>query len=168
MKQSEIQEIINEAPTTIFNSNARYNGDFIVVGFVKESRSKYKTPMVYAQTKQVYFNEETKTTTISNNVQNKSLRIVSGVFSESIENYTTHKVVMAERSKNFKIAQEQNIDAMNQIKPELARLLKTLNIENKEYNFSTSATTFKIELDVNNANQLLTLLNTITFAKAGK
>jgi hypothetical protein len=165
MKQSEIQEVINAEPTAVFNSNAKYNGDFIITGFVKESVSRYAKPTTFALTQQVYFDEKTQTTTISSSVRKKSLRIIGGVFSESLDSYNAHKVAWFERSAKAKIVRAQNIDAMNEIKPQLARALKALNIDNKDGNYSSSAANFKIELDVDNADALLALLNTIALAQ---
>jgi hypothetical protein len=164
MKQSEIQEVINAEPTAVFNSNAKYNGYFIITGFVKEARQRYATPTVYALTQQVYFDEKTQTTSISSSVHKKSLRIISGVFSESLDSYNAFKVMMFERSTKAKIVRAQNIDAMNEIKPQLARALKALNIDNTARNYADEMT-IKIELDVDNADALLALLNTIAAAQ---
>ncbi len=160
MKQSEIQEIINITPDAVFNSNKKYNGDFIITGFVKEAKSKYATPTVYALTKQVYFNTAEGITRISDFTETKPLRIITGVFSNSLDSYHAHKIEMSHRIANAKIVKEQNENAMNDIKPKLQHLLKDLNIQNKERNFGTT-TTFKIELDVDNATALLSLLFTI-------
>ena len=170
MKQSEIQEVISTEPTAVFSIDGKYDSHYIITGFVKEAKynNKYGKPMTYAVTQQVHFDNKTNTTRISTYVQKKALRVVNGVFSKSIDSYNAHKIEMAQRIANALIVKQQNQNAMNEIKPELASLLKELNIENKERNYSSSATTFKIELDVDNANQLITLLNTITFAKAGK
>jgi MFS superfamily sulfate permease-like transporter len=161
MKQSEIQEIISSTPDAVFNSNKKYNGYFIITGFVKEPTSTHGTKtMVYALTKQLYFNTAEGITRISDFTETKPLRTITGVFSNSIDSYNAHNIEMSHRIANAKIVKEQNENAMNDLKPKLQHLLKDLNIENKERNFGTT-TTFKIELDVDNATALLSLLFTI-------
>ena len=164
MKQSEIQEVINAEPTAVFNSNAKYNGDFIITGFVKESVSRYAKPTTFALTQQVYFDEKTQTTTISSSVRKKSLRIIGGVFSESLESFTAHKIDMAHRHANAVMQRTQKIDTLNQIKPQLVSALKALKLDNKARNYADE-TTFKIELDGDSAEALLALLNTIALAQ---
>lgn len=162
MKQSEIQEVINSLPDAVFVSNARYNGDFIVKGFVMEPPAKNKSgkPIAYALTQQIFFDEKTQTTSISTFVHKKPLRIISHVFSISINEYNQNKIQMLNHKIKVKMVREQNIDAMNEIKPQLSCALKALNIENNARIWE-SDTTFKIELNVENAEALLALLNTI-------
>jgi hypothetical protein len=164
MKQSEIQEVINAEPTAVFSSPAKYNGMFIITGFVKESVSRYAKPTTFALTQQVYFDDKTQTTSISSSVHKKSLRIIGGVFSESLDSYNAHKIEMHNRSIKAKHQRAQNIDAMNEIKPQIASALKALNIHNKARNYSDEQK-FTIELDVDNADALLALLNTIALAQ---
>jgi hypothetical protein len=166
MKQSEIQEVINAEPTAVFSSPARYNGMFIITGFVKETpwNKTYAKPTTYALTQQVYFDDKTQTTTISSSVHKKSLRIIGGVFSESLESFTAHKIDMAHRHANAVFQRTQKIDTMNQIKPQLVSALKALKLDNKARNYADE-TTFKIELDGDSAEALLALLNTIALAQ---
>ena len=160
MKQSEIQAIITALPDAVFNSNVRYNGMFIITGFVKESSHRYGAQSWYALTQQVYFDEKTQTTSISTSVQKKALRIVTGVFSNSVADYKAHKIEMMNYAINAKMIREKNINAMNELKPQLAQALKALNIENKARNYGDEQK-FTIEVDLNNAEALLALLNTI-------
>jgi hypothetical protein len=162
MKQSEIQEVINAEPTTVFTTSGKYNRYFIVTGFTKETpwNNKYGNPTTFALAKSVYFDVKTNTTSISNIVEKKALRMVGGVFSESLESFTTHKIDMEQRHANAVIQRTQKIDTLNQIKPQLASAMKALNIENKARNYADE-TTFKIELDGDSAEALLALLNTI-------
>jgi len=161
MKQSEIQEVINTNPTAVFSLNQRYTCHYIITGFVKETHwnNRGSKPMTYALAQQIIFDADTQTIMTCKLVENIALRSVAGVFSNSVDSYKAHKIDMAQRSANARIVKEQNENAMNDIKPELDRLLKALNIENKERNYST-ATTFKIEVDVKSAIALLALLNT--------
>ena len=161
MKQSEIQEVINTNPTAVFSIDQRYTCHYIITGFVKEKNwSSYSSkPMTYALAQQIYFDADTQTIITCKLVEKKALRSVAGVFTNSVDSYKAHKIEMAQRSANALIVKEQNENAMNDMKPELDRLLKALNIENKERNYST-ATTFKIEVDVKSATALLALLNT--------
>lgn len=160
MKKSEIETIINATPDAVFNSNVKYSGMFIITGFVQEARSRYGDPTWYALAQQVYFNEKTQTTSISTSVQKKALRTVTGVFSNSVDAYNTYKVEAFERSKKAQHLRAQNIDAMNEIKPQLVRILKALNIDNNARNYSDEQK-FTIEVNLDNAEALLALLNTI-------
>lgn len=160
MKQSEIQAIITATPDAVFNSNVRYNGMFIITGFLKEASHRYGAQSWYALTQQVYFDENTQTTSISTYVQKKALRIVTGVFSNSVADYNAHKIEMMNRAINAKMIREQNINAMNELKPQLVRALNALNIENKARNYGDEQK-FTIEVDLDNAEALLALLNTI-------
>jgi len=166
MKQSEIQEVINTTPDAVFNSNVRGEGVFIITGFVKETawNNKYGKPTTYALTQSVYFCEKTQTSSISTYVHKKALRIVTGVFSESLDSYNTHKIERFNASKKAQHHRAQNIDAMNEIKPQLARALKAVNIDNDAYNYGDTPK-FIIQLDVDNAEALLALLNTIAAAQ---
>jgi len=161
MKQSEIQEVINTNPTAVFSIDQRFTCHYIITGFVKETQWKNRgsKPVTYALAQQIIFDADTQTIITCKLVEKKALRSVAGVFTNSVDSYKAHKIDMAQRSANAVIVKEQNENAMNDMKPELNRLLKALNIENKERNYST-ATTFKIEVDVNSATALLALLNT--------
>jgi hypothetical protein len=160
MKQSEIQTIITTTPDAVFNSNVKYNGMFIITGFVKEARTRHGAESWYALTQQVYFNEKTQTTSISTSVQKKALRIVTGVFSNSVADYNAYKIERLNATAKAKILRAQNIDAMNEIKPQLVRVLKALNIDNNARNYSDEQK-FTIEVNLDNAEALLALLNTI-------
>lgn len=164
MKQSEIQEVIDANPTAVFSSPAKYTGFFIISGFVKESRERYAKPTTFALTQQVYFDQKTQTTSISTSVRKMSLRSVGGVFINSVDAYNAYKVQRFNQTASAKIVHAQKIDIMNEIKPQLASALKALDIDNKARNYSDEIT-FKIELDIDNADALLALLNTLAAAQ---
>jgi hypothetical protein len=166
MKQSEIQAIINQNPMTIFGSNARYVGNFIVVGFVKESawNNRHGALQTYAQTREVFFHQSTGETTISERIELKALRLVSGVFSDSVESFTAHKKDNLERTLKAKEVRESHIETMNELTSLLRVALKANGIDNKASNYGFS-TTFKIEVDCDNAEALLALLNSMTPAE---
>jgi len=164
MKKSEIEAIITTSPTAVFRSHAKYQGAFIVVGFVKEARSKYASPTWYAETKSVHFDEKTNTSRVGNYVSKKSLAVVGYKANESLDAFNAQMTQSTASVQASKAKKAATVEVMNEIKPQIARALQALNIDNKARNYGDE-TTFKIELDVDNADALLALLNTIAAAQ---
>lgn len=165
MKQSEIQEIITATPDAVFYSTAKYNGYFIITGFTKKARNKYATPTVYAVTQELYFNAETGTTRLGTE-RTMSLRIITGLINESVADFTVDNIESAKRTQAARKHREQQAELMTDLMPELRDALKQAGVDNKAFNFGTTNTTFKIEVDVDNAEQLLQILRTFHTANA--
>lgn len=168
MKQSEIETIITTTPDAVFYSTAKYNGDFIITGFVKvlPRSNKYGNPVVMAETKRVFFNTEEGTTRISERTETMPLRLVSGSVYDSVADYTASKVASATATQAARKHREQQAELMTDLMPELRDALKQAGVDNKAFNFGTTNTTFKIEVDVDNAEQLLQILRTFHTANA--
>jgi hypothetical protein len=168
MKQSEIQEIITATPDAVFYSTAKYNGDFIITGFVKglPRTNKYGNPVVMAEIKRVFINSTEGTTHISETTQTMPLRLVSGSLYDSVADYTASKVLSYQRAIAARKHKEQQAELMTDLMPELRDALKQAGVDNKAFNFGTTNTTFKIEVDVDNAEQLLQILRTFHTANA--
>lgn len=168
MKQSEIEAIINTTPDAVFYSSAKYTGDFIITGVVKvlPRSNKYGNPVVMAETKQVFFNTADQITRISERTETKPLRMIAGVNRRSVAEYTTAKIQSAQRIQEARKRREEQTELMIDLIPELNAALKQAGVDNKAFNFGTTNTTFKIEVDVDNAEQLLQILRTFHTANA--
>ena len=168
MKQSEIEAIINTTSDAVFYSSAKYTGDFIITGVVKvlPRSNKYGNPVVMAETKQVFFNTADQITRISERTETKPLRMIAGVNRRSVAEYTTAKIQSAQRIQEARKRREEQTELMIDLIPELNAALKQAGVDNKAFNFGTTNTTFKIEVDVDNAEQLLQILRTFHTANA--
>lgn len=165
MKQSEIQEIITATPDAVFSSNVKYTGCFIIKGFTKHARSKYATPTVYAVTQELYFNAATGTTRLGSE-ERTPLRHVTGIFCDSVADYTASKIESAKRTAAARQRTQEQAELMTDLMPELREALKQAGVDNKAFNYGLGNTTFKIEVDVDNAEQLLQILRTFHTANA--
>lgn len=157
MKQSEIQEIINTTPDAVFYSSAKYNGHFIITGFTQKSSSKYSKPTTCAVIQQVYFNASKGATTLATE-STMPLRMVTDIFCDSVAEYTASKIESAKRTAAARQRREQEAELMTDLMPELREALKQAGVDNKAFNYGLGNTTFKIEVDVDNAEQLLKVL----------
>lgn len=157
MKQSEIQKIINIAPDTVFSSNVRYSGCFIITGFMQKSADKYAKPTICAVIHELHFNAETGTTKIGS-AGTMPLRMVTGIFCDSVADYTASKIESAKRTEAARQRTQEQLQLMTDLMPELREALKQVGVNNKAFNYNGTSTTFKIEVDVDNAEQLLKVL----------
>lgn len=154
MKKSEIETIITATPEAIFTENTKFGDNFIIVGFAHHHKNKYSNGTIVALVKRVYFYKGEAS--IADTAQRKSLRTIVETQWASLKEYETYSIQKEQRQQNAVQYRKQQQELMNDIKPELHEALKACGIDNKAWNFNDP--TFKIEVDVDNAEQLLKVL----------
>lgn len=154
MKKSEIETIITATPEAIFTENTHFGDKFIIVGFAHHHKNNYSNGTIVAQVKRVYFYKGE--VSVSDTVQRKSLRNIVDTQWASLKEYETYSIQKEQRQQNAAQYRKQQQELMSDIKPELNAALKACGIDNKAWNFNDP--TFKIEVDLDNAEQLLKVL----------
>lgn len=159
MKKSEIETIITTTPEAIFTENVKsaYR-KFIIVGFEQVKRSYATSAATFALVKDVYCSTAQHELCISEKVRRQPLRNIIDTAYSSPEAFRTAEIAKAERKAAASEKRKQQQELMNDIKPELKEALKACGVDNLQHNFGTMDTTFKIEVDMDNAEQLLKVL----------
>jgi len=165
MKKSEIETIITATPEAIFKEDVKSAWrNFIIVGFEQVKKNHYTAPVTVALVKDVWCAAPTMELHISDKVRKQPLRTIIATNSSSPQAFQSLKIAQAERKKNAEKRYKQQQELMNDIKPELNAALKACGVDNKAWNFSD--TTFKIEVDLDNAEQLLKILQSFAILTA--
>lgn len=165
MKKSEIETIITATPEAIFTENVKspYR-KFIIVGFEQVKKNYYTAPVTVALVKDVSFHSNTHEVTISDKVRKQQLRNIIDTPHNSINAFKWASIGKLQRQENAQKQRKQQLELMNDIKPELNAALKACGITNKAWNFNDP--TFKIEVDMDNAEQLLKVLQSFAILTA--
>lgn len=159
MKKSEIETIITATPEAIFTENVKsaYR-NFIIVGFEQVKKNYYTAPITVALVKDVSFNSNTHEVTISDKVRKQQLRNIIDTPHNSVNAFKWASIGKLQRKENAQKLRKQQQELMNDIKPELKKALQACGVDNLQHNFGTMDTTFKIEVNLDNAEQLLKVL----------
>lgn len=160
MKQVDIQEILEQAPETIFGSYAKYQGTFQIVGFEKG----------YAITKacSIFNPYDAETDSYSPRIARSettrkiALRLVEFTIAATPEEMLAKHNRRQELIAEQKAAAEVERESMSLVRDSLQAALKANGINNQAWNLDSSLV-FNIRLDADNAAALLDLLN-----KAGR
>lgn len=159
MKKSEIETIITATPEAIFTENVKHAyRNFIIVGFEQVKKSPYTSAVTVALVKDVWCSASTMELHISDNVRKQPLRNIIATNSSSPQAFKSLQIAKAERKAAASEKRKQQQELMNDIKPELKEALKACGVDNLQHNFGTMDTTFKIEVNLDNAEQLLKVL----------
>lgn len=164
MKKSEIETIITATPEAIFKEDVKSAWrNFIIVGFEQVKKNHYTAPTTVALVKDVWCSSSMELK-ISDKVRKQPLRTIIDTAHSTPEAFRAAKIAQAERKKNAEKRYKQQQELMDNIKPELNAALKACGVDNKARNFSD--TTFKIEVDLDNAEQLLKILQSFAILTA--
>lgn len=160
MKKSEIETIITATPEAIFTENVKsaYR-NFIIVGFEQVKKNAHTAPTTVALVKDVWCSSSSSfAICFSDKVRKQPLRNIIATNSSSPQAFKALQIAKAERKAAASEKRKQQQQLMNDMKPELKQALKACGVDNLQHNFGTMDTTFKIEVNLDNAEQLLKVL----------
>ena len=168
MKQSEIQAIINEYPDAVFTLNTKYSShiNFIIIGFTKQTKNNrgYGATTTYAITKSVGADVVHGVARVSEHEGAESLRNIVATQHLTTETFAIAKKVANARKNEAAVALKNAQERMDELKPYMRKAFDDLGIKNSAYNFGTT-TTYKVELDQENAMLLLATMNFLIDAR---